>query len=154
VRENVSFAAVKPGDVDALVAAAGLADAADFFPRDLSYGMRQRVAVMRTIAAGAQIILLDEPLSSVDLIRRIDLENHLTHTIRAAGRTAIWVTHDLDEAIAVGQRIVLVAGRPLQIVGDMVPAAPRWGATRVRTADDFQRLHGQLFGLITQHWSL
>lgn len=80
----------------------------DRFPHELSGGQRQRVGVARALAADPQIILLDEPFGALDVITRTGLQKEFTRLVRELGKTAVFVTHDLHEAMILGSRIALM----------------------------------------------
>jgi NitT/TauT family transport system ATP-binding protein len=94
----------------------GLAGFADSYPGQLSGGMRQRVAFARTLLAGKPVLLLDEPLASLDAITRADLQSWLVATLAAERRTTLLVTHDVEEALYVAERVLLLSPRPGRIV--------------------------------------
>jgi len=103
------------GEVDDLLALVGLEGYADRLPRTLSGGERQRVALARSLAAKPRLLLLDEPLSSLDAGLRVRLAADLRRILREAGTTALLVTHDQEEAFAVADRMaVMRAGRLVQ----------------------------------------
>lgn len=81
---------------------------ADRYPHELSGGQRQRVGVARALAADAKIILLDEPFGALDAITRTKLQKEFSHLVRNLGKTAVFVTHDLHEAMLLGSRIALM----------------------------------------------
>lgn len=90
----------------------GLGGFEQHYPAQLSGGMRQRVLLMRTLIYEPRIVFLDEPLGSLDAQTRISLQDELRRLWRAHGQTFILVTHDLSEAIALSNRIVVLGGRP------------------------------------------
>ncbi len=94
----------------------GLADFAGAYPRELSGGMRQRVAVARTLLAGTTVLLLDEPFAALDAITRADLQSWLVETLRVERRTTVLVTHDVEEALYVADRVALLSPRPGRVV--------------------------------------
>lgn len=116
VRENVRvggrFAANEgvfdPAYADDLLDRFGLAEVADSFPDQLSGGQAQRVAVIRAVAIRPRLLLLDEPFSALDPAIRGDLQHWLAGVAEDLGCTTILVTHDIDEAIILGHRIVLI----------------------------------------------
>jgi osmoprotectant transport system ATP-binding protein len=81
---------------------------ADRFPHELSGGQRQRVGVARALAADPQIVLLDEPFGALDAITRTNLQKEFARLVRDLGKTAVFVTHDLHEAMLLGSRIALM----------------------------------------------
>jgi NitT/TauT family transport system ATP-binding protein len=98
-----------------LLAAVGLSHARELYPSQLSGGMRQRVALVRTLAVRPDILLLDEPFSALDIQNKIHLEELLLRFLHEQDKTALLVTHDLEEAIAVGDRIIVLGGQPGRI---------------------------------------
>jgi sulfonate transport system ATP-binding protein len=115
VEGNVAFAArneaerARIGDVLALV---GLTSARKKLPKELSGGMAQRAALARTLVRGPEVILLDEPLAALDALRRLELRAALREIIDTSGATAILVTHDVDEALEVGNRFLVLERAP------------------------------------------
>jgi NitT/TauT family transport system ATP-binding protein len=95
-----------------VLAMAGLAPFEDYYPWQLSGGMQQRVAIARALACQPAILLMDEPFGSLDALTRADLEDHLLRLWAALGLTVLFVTHDMDEAIYLSDRVlVLQAGQ-------------------------------------------
>lgn len=93
-----------------------LADIADQRPASLSGGMQQRVALARALAPSPALVLLDEPFSALDASLRQSVRDHVVETLRHEGATALWVTHDQQEALSVADQVaVLIAGRIMQI---------------------------------------
>ncbi|MFB4163107.1 ABC transporter ATP-binding protein [Alteribacillus sp. JSM 102045] len=95
-----------------LLSELGLADKADAFPSELSGGMRQRAALVRMLAPKPSLLLLDEPFSALDYQTKLKLEDLVYSTLKQQKKTAILVTHDLSEAIAMSDRIFLFSSRP------------------------------------------
>ncbi|OCT14216.1 spermidine/putrescine ABC transporter ATP-binding protein [Paenibacillus pectinilyticus] len=93
----------------------GLLAFRDYYPAQLSGGMRQRVALVRTLAMEPELLLLDEPFSALDYQTKLQLEDLVVETLRAKGKTAILVTHDISEAIAMSDRILVLAPNPGRI---------------------------------------
>ncbi len=90
----------------------GLGDALDVFPSALSGGMRQRVGIARALAYRAPLVVVDEPFSHLDAVTAQALRDELSGHLRAVGSTVLWVTHDRDEADAVADRTLVMAGPP------------------------------------------
>lgn len=93
----------------------GLTGVEKQYPRQLSGGMRQRVALVRTLATEPKLLMLDEPFSALDFQTKLHLEDHVSQTLKSFHKTAILVTHDIGEAIAMSDRIFLFTARPGQI---------------------------------------
>lgn len=88
-------------------------------PTELSGGMRQRVALIRTLALNPEVLLLDEPFSALDYQTRLKVCDEVSEIIKKEGKTAIMVTHDLGEAIAISSRVICLTGRPAEIRRDI-----------------------------------
>ena len=93
----------------------GLKDVLTKFPRELSGGMRQRVALVRTLATNPALLLLDEPFSALDLQTKLKLEDIVSNTLKSFKKTAILVTHDIGEAVAMSDRVFLLSPKPGKI---------------------------------------
>lgn len=115
VRENISFGVrgkVQAGDVEALAEQVGLGDFLDALPRQLSGGMAQRVAIARGLITRPALLLLDEPFSAVDAFTRMHLQELLLEIGAKRGTTMLLVTHDVDEALYLSDRIAVMSPRP------------------------------------------
>ncbi len=110
--------------VRGLLERCGLAGFAGSFPRMLSGGMRQRAALIRTLAFEPELLLLDEPFSALDYQTRLILEDDVRSIIKHEGCTAILVTHDISEAIAMGDRVLVFTGRPARIRREFAVGLP------------------------------
>ena len=93
----------------------GLYEFKDLYPSNLSGGMRQRVALIRTLAINPSLILLDEPYSSLDYQTRLALSNDMYKIIKNERKTAILITHDIAEAVSMADRIIVLTKRPCQV---------------------------------------
>lgn len=93
----------------------GLQGFKDYYPSQLSGGMRQRVALVRTLATEPELLLLDEPFSALDYQTKLQLEDLVVETLRAKKKTALLVTHDISEAIAMSDRIIVLDPNPGRI---------------------------------------
>ena len=90
----------------------GLAQFERTRPAELSGGMRQRVSFLRTLLAGKPVLALDEPFAALDAITRHEMQGWLSHVLAGEPRTVILVTHDVEEAVMVGDRVVVMSPRP------------------------------------------
>jgi NitT/TauT family transport system ATP-binding protein len=102
----------------------GLAEFATYYPHQLSGGMRQRVALARTLAVDPTVLLLDEPFSAVDAQTRIVLQRDLAGTLKRAGKTALLITHDLNEAVLMSDRVLVMSQRPGHIIDEIAIELP------------------------------
>jgi NitT/TauT family transport system ATP-binding protein len=133
VAENVMFGvelqrlpvAVRRERAQALLANFNLAEFARHYPHQLSGGMRQRVALARTLAVDPTVLLLDEPFSAVDAQTRMALQRDLATTLTRARKTALLITHDLLEAVTLSDRVLVMSRRPGRIIDEIAIDLPR-----------------------------
>ncbi len=104
--------AAREARIAEVLAMTGLSEFADAWPRQLSGGMRQRVGIARALAVRPAVLLMDEPLSALDAQTRELLLDEVSALIARAGATVVWVTHNLAEAVRLGERIVVMSRRP------------------------------------------
>jgi ABC-type nitrate/sulfonate/bicarbonate transport system ATPase subunit len=97
----------------------GLTPFADYYVNRISGGMRQRVAIARTLAADAQVLLMDEPFGALDALTRERLQLQLLELRTAERKTVVFVTHDVDEAVFLADRIVVFSARPARVLRDI-----------------------------------
>ncbi|MEA2412906.1 MAG: hypothetical protein QOC77_3467, partial [Thermoleophilaceae bacterium] len=97
----------------------GLGEFEHAYPRELSGGMRQRVAFLRTLLAGRPALLLDEPFGALDSITRAAMQEWLTEALEAEPRTLVLVTHDVEEALYLADRVAVMSPRPGRIVAEL-----------------------------------
>jgi len=94
-------------------------------PHELSGGMRQRVAFARTLLAGRPVLCLDEPFAALDALTRLQMQDWLAATLHADPRTVVLVTHDVEEAVVLADRVVVLSQRPGRVLATLDVAAPR-----------------------------
>ncbi len=102
----------------------GLADFANRYPHQLSGGMRQRAALARTLAIDPEVLLMDEPFSAVDAQTKMTLQQDLARALAERGKTALLITHDIVEAIALSDRVLVMSPRPGRIVAEIPVGLP------------------------------
>jgi NitT/TauT family transport system ATP-binding protein len=151
IRQNVSFPLRRRGgDSSQLVADAiesvGLSGFADRYPWELSGGMQQRVAIARALAYQPEILLMDEPFASVDAQTRADLEDLVLDLRRQYGVTIVFVTHDIDESVYLGDRIVVLTPAPthVQEISEVDLPTPR-DQIETKELPEFARLRAHVF---------
>ncbi|WP_153203580.1 ABC transporter ATP-binding protein [Niveispirillum sp. SYP-B3756] len=118
------------------LALVGLADKADRWPHQLSGGQRQRVAIARALAVDPDLLMMDEPFGALDAITRQSLQDELIDLWQRTGKTILFVTHDIEEAVYLADRVVLLAGSPAG-----VRSADRINSVRPRQRDDEAARH-------------
>jgi ABC-type nitrate/sulfonate/bicarbonate transport system ATPase subunit len=113
----------------------GLAGFEGARPAELSGGMRQRVAFLRTLLAGKPVLLLDEPFASLDAITRAEMQEWLAGALAAQARTAILVSHDVEEALYLCDRVIVLSARPAIAVAELSAPSPRAEPRNLTVAD-------------------
>ncbi len=127
----------------------GLARHADQYPFQLSGGMKHRVAVARAWAlTDAALLLMDEPFSAIDAINRMTLQDYLVHTWVAERRTVLYVTHDIEEAVYLADRIVILKPSPGRLAADLTVDLPR---PRDRHSTGFLAVKSQVLQEMQRH---
>jgi NitT/TauT family transport system ATP-binding protein len=134
----------------------GLGQFLDYLPRQLSGGMRQRVALARTLCTEPDVVLLDEPFSALDSQTRLALADEITDILRREGKTTILVTHDIGEAISMAQRVIVLSRRPGQMKSDHPIAFASYDGQRpttfeARNAPEFNRYFNTLWQELEVH---
>jgi len=152
VRENVAFGLAIRGVASAEVARrveryirlVNLSGSEDLYPDQLSGGMRQRVAIARTLANGPDILLMDEPFGALDAHTKSRIQEELVDVLAAEPKLVLFVTHDIEEALFLGDRILLLSPRPARIVLDMANPLERPRRPEARFEPEFIRLRAGL----------
>ena len=138
-RENLALA-------NALLKKYDLYDFRQKYPRELSGGMRQRAALIRTLVTSPELLLLDEPFSALDYQTRLQVADDIGRIIRSEKKTAILVTHDLSEAISMGDRILVLSARPAKVVREIrLDFDPSLSSIERRETDAFKRYFSELW---------
>jgi ABC-type nitrate/sulfonate/bicarbonate transport system ATPase subunit len=127
LEDNVRLAApnASEAEVAALFAALGLSDHRTHFPGELSVGLARRAALARAFAVRPTLLLLDEPFVSLDTPLARQLQRDLAKLVESRGMITVLVTHDVDEAIALADRVFVLSARPAHVVGEIRIASPR-----------------------------
>ena len=129
----------------------GLADRADDRPPQLSGGMQQRVQLARALVSRPTALLMDEPFGALDALTKSDLEDELLALVSTAATTVVFVTHDIDEAVYLSDRVLVLGGDPAGVVADILVDCPRPRAQiPTRESPEFlaarSRVHEVIFG--------
>ena len=135
--------------VDELLVEMDLAAFADHFPGQLSGGMQQRVALARALATGPQLLLMDEPLSALDALTRERLQHTILDIWQRHRVTMVLVTHSIEEAVFLGQTVVVLTSRPARVAA--VVDNPGAGRSDYRQSETFFHQCRQLRALIREH---
>jgi NitT/TauT family transport system ATP-binding protein len=128
----------------------GLAGFEDKLPRELSGGMRQRVSFLRTLVAGKQVLLLDEPFGALDSITRGDLQQWLRGALDSEPRTVVLVTHDVEEALLLGRQVAVMSPRPGRIAAtfDVDPVLTEGSRREVLKRTEFTALRDTILSVL------
>jgi NitT/TauT family transport system ATP-binding protein len=154
VRGNVAFplklqvnrGAVRElaGRVDELIGWVGLSDFAGAYPKELSGGMRQRAAIARALVSRPRILLMDEPFGALDAQTRESMQLLLQGVAAASGATILFVTHDVEEAVFLGDRVVVMKAHPGRIVFEREVPLPRPRTPQMKLDPEFSRIRGEI----------
>ena len=163
VRNNINYGPRMRGGMsraeidrktDEMLAMIGLTEFADKKVYELSGGMRQRVSIARTLINKPEILLMDEPFSALDALTREQLQDGLRDLWISQKNTIFFITHDIDEAMLLGTRVMVMSSRPGRIIKDL-PLDYTWtvheaGNSRRNLGHDYFELRREVFGLISQ----
>ncbi len=135
------FAASEPASklrerTNAALALVGLSAAAAKRPHEISGGMKQRVGIARALSMAPKVLLLDEPFGALDALTRAHLQDELLRIVAQTGSTVVMVTHDVDEAVLLSDRIVMLTNGPAATIGDIVQVRLPRPRDRVELAHD------------------
>lgn len=144
--ENIAF-------VDHMLDQYGLSDFKDRFPSELSGGMRQRAALIRTLAVRPDILLLDEPFSALDYQTRLSVADEIGTIIRKEGKTALLVSHDISEAISLSDRVIVLSGRPARLkkIHTISLSVENRTPMKAREAPEFREYFNQIWKELDVH---
>lgn len=153
VRKNVEFglknAGVPAGErrerAQHFIDMVGLTDFADALPKMLSGGMKQRCAIARAYAMNPKILLMDEPFGALDALTRVRMQEHLLQTWEQEKRTVMFITHDVDEAVYLANRVVVMAARPGRIHKIIDVNLPYPRTEEVRLSPEFAELRNEIW---------
>ena len=158
VRDNVAFGPLMAGAsrneacsvARTFLSLVGLAAFEDAYPGTLSGGMQQRVGIARALANYPSVLLMDEPFGALDAQTRIMMQENLLEIWREFRNTVVFVTHDIDEAVFLSDRIVVMSASPGRIIADIKVSLPRPREQSLLTSPDFMTLKRQCLDLIRQ----
>ena len=158
VHDNVAFGPLMAGSSRAeassvartFLSLVGLAAFADAYPTNLSGGMQQRVGIARALANYPSVLLMDEPFGALDAQTRIMMQENLLEIWREFRNTVVFVTHDIDEAVFLSDRIVVMSASPGRIIADIPVKLPRPRDQSLLTSPEFMVLKRQCLELIRE----
>jgi NitT/TauT family transport system ATP-binding protein len=127
----------------------GLSGFADRYPHELSGGMKQRVAIARSLAFDPDVLLMDEPFAALDAQTREGLQDELLRIWERTGKTIVFITHGIDEAVYLGQRVAVMTSRPGRIKQIIdVPLGSRTDTEDLRSDPTFARYRHEIWALL------
>ncbi|MBB4939966.1 NitT/TauT family transport system ATP-binding protein [Streptosporangium album] len=153
VRKNVEFglkiagvgAAERRKRAQYFIDMVGLTDFADALPKTLSGGMKQRCAIARAYAVDPTILLMDEPFGALDALTRVQLQDRLLDTWSRERRTVMFITHDVDEAVYLANRVIVMAARPGRVHRVIDVGLPYPRTEEIRLSTEFAELRRQVW---------
>jgi len=156
VRKNVEFglktaglrAAERRAKAEHFIEMVGLGDFADALPKMLSGGMKQRCAIARAYAVDPSILLMDEPFGALDALTRVKLQEQLLTTWSQEKRTVMFITHDVDEAVFLANRVVVMAARPGRIYEVIDVDLPYPRTEEMRLSPEFSALRNRVWNAV------
>jgi NitT/TauT family transport system ATP-binding protein len=156
VRENVEYglrlrgiaAKERTERADKYLKAVGLADFADRYPKDLSGGMKQRVALARTLINQPRLVLMDEPFGALDPQTRWGMQGLLLDIARTEDNTTIFITHDVSEAVYVADTVYVLSARPARILHRVNVPVFSNREISVKSSSEFRAVERQLLDLL------
>ena len=156
VRDNVAFGLKMQGigkaerhkAADEMLALVGLKDFADRWPNQLSGGMQQRVEIARVLINRPRLLLMDEPFGALDALTRLNMQELLLDIWTQIRTTVVFVTHDIDEALFLADRLLVMSSRPGRIIEDLRLDFPRPRTSELVTSPEFARLKRHCLDLL------
>jgi NitT/TauT family transport system ATP-binding protein len=158
VRKNIEFGLTLRGRrvprsrrddiVDHYLELLGLRDFADAYPKTLSGGMKQRVAIGRAYAVNPEILLMDEPFGALDAQTRVQMQEQLLGVMEREKKTVLFITHAVEEAIYLGHRVIVLTRRPARILEDIRISLPYPRSSETRTSARFNELRRHVEALL------
>jgi len=158
VKENILFGlkmakkSISESDQIAtdLLKLVGLANAANSRPNELSGGMKQRVGIARAFAGDARIVVADEPVAAIDAMTREAMQAEMERIVMETGQTCVFITHSIDEAILLGDRVAVISYRPGKIkeIVEVNFPRPRMSNSEVKTSREYAQLRDHIWTLV------
>ena len=136
--------------VNRLLKMVGLEDYRDLYPRQLSGGMKKRVDLARAYANESGVLLMDESFGDLDVLTKEKMQRDLLHLWHQDARTVVFITHDIEEALFIGQRVIVMTARPARLAGSIQVPFEKTTETRIKTTQDFQNLRRTIIDMLGQ----
>jgi NitT/TauT family transport system ATP-binding protein len=153
VRQNVEFGLRVKGEPAArrrekasyFIDLVGLGDFADALPKTLSGGMKQRCAIARAYAVDPSVLLMDEPFGALDALTRVQMQDQLLETLSRERRTVMFITHDVDEAVYLANRVIVMAARPGRLKEIITVELPYPRTEEIRLSAEFTAIRNRVW---------
>ena len=142
-----------PADPETLLRAVGLGDFIHSLPRELSGGMKQRVSLVRAFSLGAPVMLMDEPFAALDEFTRAGMRFQLLDLWERTGNTVVFITHNIDEAVTLSDRVVVMSPRPGRIVTEAKIDLPRPRREAMEDTDEFYEYVQRIKSALRSSWA-
>ncbi|WP_163100764.1 ABC transporter ATP-binding protein [Peribacillus alkalitolerans] len=154
IMENVALGAEISGQVDkekaqSMLERAGLGEYAQAYPHQLSGGMKQRAAFLRTLLSPQPFMCLDEPFSALDELTRLEMQQWLLSIWEADRRSVLFITHSMEEAIFLSDRIIVLSSKPASIIHEVTVPFPRPRSKELLLGKECLELKRELYSLLT-----
>jgi len=134
--------------INSLISDVNLKGSENAYPEELSIGMQQRVNLARALAVNPNILLMDEPFTGVDYFTRIRLQELVIKLWEKTKKTIVFVTHDVDEAIFISQRLIVLSNSPSSVVDEIEIDLPRPRTTKTLTSEKFIKIKKQVLKIM------
>ncbi|HEY9454310.1 MAG TPA: ABC transporter ATP-binding protein, partial [Bradyrhizobium sp.] len=133
-----------------LIELVGLKGFEKHYPRELSGGMRQRVNLARALAIDPEMLLMDEPFAALDALTRETMQQELLRIAAAANKTVLFITHQIDEAVLLADRVLVMSARPGRVVETIPIELPRPRSLAIKRSQEFQALVDRIWNLVAE----
>jgi NitT/TauT family transport system ATP-binding protein len=133
-----------------LIELVGLKGFEKHYPRELSGGMRQRVNLARALAIDPEMLLMDEPFAALDALTRETMQQELLRIAAAANKTVLFITHQIDEAVLLADRVLVMSARPGRVLETISIDLPRPRSLAVKRSQEFQALVDRIWNLVSE----
>lgn len=140
VYQNMSLVSKNDSDINKYLSMTGLSEFVDAYPYELSGGMKKRLSLARALVTDPKFIIMDEPFNSLDYQLKEKLQEELLDIVRKSKKTILFVTHDIEEAVFLSDRVIVLSGKPTQIKKELIVSLPNGRDISVRDSIDFIRL--------------
>lgn len=136
--------------VERLLKMVGLTEYKNLYPRQLSGGMKKRVDLARAYANQPKVLLMDESFGALDVLTKEKMQRNLLSLWELEPRTIVFITHDIEESLFVGQRVVVMSARPAKIAGIIDVPFEKTTDTRIKTSPEFQTIRQMIIDMLAQ----